>query len=885
MPTASLGKLPNDILLVLAEFLSDASINALAQTSRRNYDALDHALYIQNARKGNCSALQWAAYYGMLGTARKALAAGANPNTMRQRNFMPHPYGLRDDIYQSTPLKQVPYTRPLVSTVRMGRVDFASTLIEAGALVDVGREEWAAHIPLISAFDTDSLVMTELLMASGQIDINSHQWLDRGYNLLSFAILHAGIEIVRYLLARMDTPDASSRYLPFPLITAVRELRADLIPTLLASTKIDPNRADEHGRGPLWWAVQKKNKPIIQLLLNSGVVDTNAMDDIGQTAISLAAENGYESLVYVLLATPNVNPVLAGNENMKPIVHALRNGHTSVIKALMTSNRIRADVGTLFWFACKYQNHQMLKELMEFERAEWSATDAQGNTWLHSAVTHGLTDIVKTLISQQHIDINAQRLDGATPLICALQNKRRAITKVLLQANADVNIATNNGRSPLFYAAKSSSETLSIELLKRGSHVGAVTNTGATALHQACEYGMSKVVQLLLKHGADPLHRDGMGDTPLHMACACRWEQIVRILLGVIPRSDRVLSTARTPLHDACRSGHTGIARRLLEHGADPLARLPNGPTPLEYACTGHPLIAKMLLDKGADPLQRSSTGHSLLWRACVNQSPKVAALLLQYGADPNAVETGGTTPFMVACRTGSLSLVRTLLNHGGDVTAVQANGSTAMHELCRRAHGSGLYPVLELMVKKGADINARTQQGLTPLHESCHRGKEIVSALIKAGADAQAEYVDATTSRRKTPIHIVSGNPEIGLDLLALLNSKSRIPVADLETPGWTPLHEAASATHVDAVDWLMEHGMNPMAVDENGRTALHQVFDRSDANWDESCACECISALVESDEVDINHRDNEGKTALGLAGDAPKSLRTLMIKLGAEE
>ncbi|KAM3511696.1 hypothetical protein MY11210_004653 [Beauveria gryllotalpidicola] len=883
MPAASLAKLPNDVLLVLAEFLSDASINALAQTSRRYYDALDHALYIQNSRKRNCSALQWAAYCGMLGTARKALAAGANPNTMRQR--LPQ-YDPRNYVYRSTPLANVPCTRPLVSAVKSGRLDLASMLIEAGALVDVGREDGPDDVPLVAAIETDNLEMIELLIASGQIDINSRHWLKCGYNLLSFAMPSASIEMVRYLLASIETPDASSENLPFPLITAIQEMRADLIPTLLKSTKIDPNKAGHDGRGPLWWAVRLANKHIVQLLLDSGIVDINAMDDFGQTAISLAAEHGYESLVHLLLATPNVDPVLADGENMQPIVRALRNGHTSVVKILMASDRVRADGGTLFWLACKFQSREMLKELMEFERAEWSATDAQGNTWLHSAATHGLTDIVKTLVSQRHININAQRLDGETPLICALKNKRRAIITVLLRASADVNIATHDGYSPLFYAAESNSETLSEELLERGSHVGAVTSRRVTALHHACEYGMNKVVRVLLKYGADPLLRDIFGKTPLHIACASRWEQTVRILLSVIPHSDRTLSTGRTPLHDACQAGHTGIARQLIEHGADPLARLPNGVTPLEYACTGHPLIAKMLLDKGADPLQTCSTGRSLLYLACVNQRPKVAALLLQCGADPNAVENGGTTPFLVACRTGNMTLVRTLLKHGADVTSVQQNGSTAIHEACRAARGPSLYSLLALMIKKGADINARTQEGLTPLHEICHRGVEVVSALIKAGADVQAEYVDATTSRRKTPIHIASGDPALGLELLAFLNSKLRVPAAGLWTSGWTPLHEAASATHVDAVIWLMEHGMNPMAVDENGRTALHQVFiDSFDGDWDESCARECISALVETGKVDINHRDNEGKTALGLAGDAPEDLRTLMISLGARE
>ncbi|TQW07437.1 transcription regulator BDF1 [Cordyceps javanica] len=328
MPAAlrvRLVDLPDDILLLLAELLSDTTINRLLQTCRRLRDALEHALYVRNARERNSSALQWAAYCGVMGSVKKALAAGADPNATRRRSGNLRPDNFAFDIYSSSILRNLPFSASLAAAAATGRLVIASVLIEAGALVDV-RAHGFDSMPLVVAIQNGHLDMIKLLVASGKIDINSRFFLQRDCNLLNFAIPQASVEVVRYLLATIKRPDAGPDDWTTPLISAIRSNRVSVVRTLVESAKIDINKPDADGRTPFIWAVRLATKypTMAQLLLDSEEVDVNAVDRTGRTALSWAAGLGNESMVQFLLETLDVDPNLADAQGTPPITHALK---------------------------------------------------------------------------------------------------------------------------------------------------------------------------------------------------------------------------------------------------------------------------------------------------------------------------------------------------------------------------------------------------------------------------------------------------------------------------------------------------------------------------------------------------------------------------------
>jgi hypothetical protein len=95
------------------------------------------------------------------------------------------------------------------------------------------------------------------------------------------------------------------------------------------------------------------------------------------------------------------------------------------------------------------------------------------------------------------------------------------------------------------------------------------------------------VVRLLLERGGDPTVSDYVFWTPLISASCDGHLEVVRLLLGhpsaktAINQSDTIGETA---LWKACYFGHGGVARALLERGADPTIADSDGPTLMTIA-------------------------------------------------------------------------------------------------------------------------------------------------------------------------------------------------------------------------------------------------------------------------------------------------------------
>ena len=87
-----------------------------------------------------------------------------------------------------------------------------------------------------------------------------------------------------------------------------------------------------------------------------------------------------------------------------------------------------------------------------------------------------------------------------------------------------------------------------------------------------------------------------------------------------------------TPLSWAAWKKHEGVARRLLERGANANARSPKGNTPLMDAVRGRSLeIARLLLEWDADPNVKDIKGRTA--RSLTNDQ-KMWDLLVSFGAD-----------------------------------------------------------------------------------------------------------------------------------------------------------------------------------------------------------------------------------------------------------
>ena len=125
----------------------------------------------------------------------------------------------------------------------------------------------------------------------------------------------------------------------------------------------------------------------------------------------------------------------------------------------------------------------------------------------------------------------------------------------------------------------------------------------------------------------------------------------------------------RTALHFAAAAGQTGVAKLLIQNGADVNVRNDgDGSTPLHYAATeGHADIARLLIASGANLEAVDQADQTPLAEACSSSMDDTAhiefvKLLLSKGANVNGNNKAACTPLQLA---GDGKIAGILRKHG----------------------------------------------------------------------------------------------------------------------------------------------------------------------------------------------------------------------------
>ncbi|MCI4407481.1 MAG: ankyrin repeat domain-containing protein [Thermofilum sp.] len=459
----------------------------------------------------------------------------------------------------------------------------------------------------------------------------------------------------------------------------------------------------------------------------------------------------------------------------------------------------------------------------------------------------------------------------------------------------------------------------------RMEYVNATPSYGSTPLHYAAYNGHTDFVKLLLENGADPSIKDNSGKTAAdlarergHIEIANMIENVKELFealkKGDTSKAEKLLANLRVPnardrngvslLHWATFIGHAGIARSLIEKGADVNIKDRRGKTPLHYSAKiGDTIIAKLFLEKGADINARDERNCTPLHYAA---NVEVARLLIEKGADINAkselyddalslhkifheliidkegrvvlgewscedylyVEYLPLTPLHFAIIKGDVATVKLLIEKGSGVSSKTSGGITPLH----LAAVSGNADVAKLLLESGADANARDDMGRIPLHYASNAS--VVKMLIEAGAD-----INARDKEGVTPLHYAThrslGAREPLIDVVkTLLEYGADVNVKT--TFGVTPLHVATYYGEVEIVKMLIKRGADVNARTSFNRgacTPLHYTLKVEDPLFggygsyyglvEEHARHECITLLVKYG-ADVNARDANGNTSL---------------------
>ncbi len=488
---------------------------------------------------------------------------------------------------------------------------------------------------------------------------------------------------------------------------------------------------------------------------------------------------------------------------------------TALIAAALLSMALPAHASTALIDAARRGDVQAVRTLVA-QHADVNATDADGSTALHWAAQRDDVAMADVLLAAG-AKVGLKTRYNITPLSLACAKGDAALVDRLLKAGADPNETSEEGQTALMTAALTGRADAVKLLVETGAHVNAVEPyKGQTALMWAASEGNTAAAGVLIAHGADVKARSKSGFTALLFAVRNDHRDTAALLLDHAADVNDAAPDGTSALNMAVVNAYFDLAAFLLDRGADPNAPDPRGSALHTIAWlrkpgsdgaagvgnTGHapPLpsgrltaldLAARLLEHGANPNARVAWKENTFGKegGTARNPPNI-----QLGR--HLLSYVGATPFYVAAKNGDAPYMKLLAAHGANPTLTTKAGITP------------------LMVAAGLDYWEGESPGpFTGVTEA--ERLEAVKLAVSLGNDVNAHADFGNYPMTGDTAYTLLYYPLNIDDLLTL-------GVGDPRWSGATPLIGAVVSGQPSIVQWLVDHGARPGEATKLGWTPL---------------------------------------------------------------
>jgi ankyrin repeat protein len=282
---------------------------------------------------------------------------------------------------------------------------------------------------------------------------------------------------------------------------------------------------------------------------------------------------------------------------------------------------------------------ELLKRLLSDDHLLVDARDGNRMTPLHHAIDGGALDIAALLI-ERGADVDATNYHEETPLHLAAYAGDSEATELLVKSGADVAKREMRNRIPLFLACNWGHDLETVRLLiEAGSDVNDKNARGEYVLVSTLFYGAKEIIDLLMDSGAVIPDEEDILKRVLYVTASNGLERPFAV---AVEKSEALGLEwwAEVPMHACARGGGVSIAETLIDKGADPFKENKYGVTPLHIAAeNGRGEFVEFLLLLGADVDDPCRTGKTAWHFALENGHQEVVEILIANGASEAPAE------------------------------------------------------------------------------------------------------------------------------------------------------------------------------------------------------------------------------------------------------
>ena len=691
-----------------------------------------------------------------------------------------------------------------------GDVGLVTILIkEYGA--DVNAKDRRFNSPLHMAALAGKQEVTLTLVKDFVCDVHSKGF--EGRSVLHCVCIQGYVGLVRALMNECK-PDNDVRDddMDTPLHVAALAGKREVVLTLIKEFGCDINSKGFEGRSVLHCAFEIGDVGLVRTLMHECNADIHIKCCKNYTPLQLAALKGATEVVLSLVKEDD------GEELRTVMYYACIGGHSELVEALLyeygstllkcCSNKYYTalnvardyevisallaggftsikDRASLLHRACSRGDINLVRALIQEYKMGVNALDNDMNTPLHVAALAGKQEVALALIKEFCCDVNSKGFEGRSVLHSACIGGDVGLVRALVnECEADIYATDDNINTPLHVAALVCKQEVALALIIKefGCDVNSKGFEGRSVLHCACIGGHVGLVKILIEECNADIHLKGSKNyTPLQLAAL---KGATEVVLSLVKEDDG--EELRTVMYYACIGGHSELVKALISKYGSILVKHCSNEcyTPANVAVmAGKDGVKSILLKGGFSTVDNRYLLHSACRKEDMNL---VRALIQECGVHATAPDNDMNTPLHVAALAGKQEVALALIKEFGcDVDSKGFEGRSVLHCACIGGH-IGL--VRTLINKCSADVNATTNDMNTPLHVAALAGKqEVVLTLIKEfGCD-----VDSKGFEGRSVLHCGCIRNDIGLVRTLMNECDANIHFKNCKN--YNPIHLAA--------------------------------------------------------------------------------------------